>query len=119
MEKRSRSKAEASVRGASLSLDDAAKRARPLVRVTPDSLRCLNRRQLDDLQDELDLAQSQVKHCIREGVPVCAICEEHDPMVCLVPCGHRLCNACVQHDSIKDCPFCRTTIKQRIKLIDA
>ena len=99
--------------------EDAARRARPLVRVTQDSLQVLNRKQLDALQDELRTASGRVEHCIRESVPVCAICEEHDPDVCLVPCGHRMCHECVQHDSIKDCPFCRTAIKQRIRLRDA
>jgi hypothetical protein len=46
---------------------------------------------------------------------VCYVCVESTVDVCMVPCGHVLCNKC--STSIRsNCPFCRSTIQSKLKM---
>jgi len=45
----------------------------------------------------------------REGI-LCKICFTNNINVVLIPCGHSLCNNCVDRLSAsKQCPFCRAS----------
>jgi hypothetical protein len=39
----------------------------------------------------------------------CCICTEGFKTASLI-CGHKFCNECILHDSIKKCPLCRSSI---------
>jgi hypothetical protein len=46
---------------------------------------------------------------------VCYVCVESTVDVCMVPCGHVLCNKCAT--TIRgNCPFCRTSIQSKLKM---
>ena len=46
---------------------------------------------------------------------VCYVCVENTVDVCMVPCGHVLCNKC--SGSIRtSCPFCRGPIQSKVKM---
>jgi len=48
----------------------------------------------------------------------CAICKEHEVSVCLVSCGHMLCENCTKNWSLASnqvkCPFCRREVLQLV-----
>jgi hypothetical protein len=46
----------------------------------------------------------------------CKICYSEDITHCLVPCGHTLCEFCINRIDIVTCPFCRASIFCELKL---
>jgi sacsin len=50
----------------------------------------------------------------------CPICKENEVSVCLVPCGHVLCEECTsswaQRLATVKCPFCRREVVQIVKM---
>ena len=110
-----KNQARAAEQRASAAEREASDLRKQLVSVTEESLYGLNRRRLDDLQDQLSEAQRRVVQYIREQAPVCSICDEREHDVVL-GCGHQLCSVCANNKSIKTCPFCRAAIKQKIPL---
>ena len=40
----------------------------------------------------------------------CPICQEHRPVVVLVPCGHVICGDCHRCQQLRQCPMCRGPI---------
>jgi len=56
------------------------------------------------------------------GQQVCGICQEYMSEVCLVPCGHLMCDACVREiwsreDVNHSCPYCRADVTQIMRII--
>jgi sacsin len=45
----------------------------------------------------------------------CQICLINQVNVCLVPCGHTICEGCERQMHSNKCPFCRRGIQQRTK----
>lgn len=46
----------------------------------------------------------------------CPVCFEKEANVCAVPCGHTLCEGCIEKLSSSQCPACRTTVTSKVKL---
>jgi hypothetical protein len=47
--------------------------------------------------------------------PTCSICLTEKVGYCLTPCGHTFCGSCVRRQG-SSCPYCRSHIKERVKL---
>ncbi len=47
--------------------------------------------------------------------PTCSICLTEKVGYCLTPCGHTFCGPCVRRQG-SSCPYCRSHIKERVKL---
>jgi Zn finger protein HypA/HybF involved in hydrogenase expression len=51
---------------------------------------------------------------------VCPICREEEISVCLVSCGHTVCETCAkswqQRSNVVKCPYCRSDVIQFVKL---
>lgn len=47
--------------------------------------------------------------------PMCSICLGEKVGYCLTPCGHTFCGSCARRQA-SSCPFCRSHIKERVKL---
>lgn len=50
-----------------------------------------------------------------ENEPLCTICLTNHVSYCLTPCGHTLCGTCTRRQG-STCCFCRTPIKERVKM---
>jgi sacsin len=76
--------------------------------------------ELRQLEDALRTERTErvARHAAREAIrstKECQICFERDRSVVL-GCGHQLCRTC--SELLSQCPFCRTTITNRIHLFD-
>ena len=48
----------------------------------------------------------------------CPICQEHRPVVVLVPCGHVICQDCHDCKQLCECPMCRAAITSAMKCLE-
>jgi Zinc finger, C3HC4 type (RING finger) len=52
---------------------------------------------------------------VLENEPLCSICLTEAVCYTVTPCGHTFCQSCVRRQGVQ-CPMCRTTIKDRVKI---
>ena len=69
-------------------------------------------RRFISLRDIVSMSRSLLA---QESEPICSICLEETVTYAITPCGHTFCQACSrrQHNT---CFFCRTPIKEKVKL---
>lgn len=69
-------------------------------------------RRFISLRDVVTMSRSLLA---QESEPICSICLEETVTYAVTPCGHTFCQACSrrQHNT---CFFCRTPIKEKVKL---
>lgn len=47
----------------------------------------------------------------------CPVCYEKPVEVCLVPCGHTVCQVCSFHSNLRvNCPVCRMAVRERVRI---
>jgi len=89
--------------------------------ITLESIKDLNLKRIQELELKLRTSLQIVEQCKQILIEkdttdqkYCIICSEDDKNIVFVPCGHLCCcSFCAK--ALKQCPICRTLIKQQIK----
>jgi len=69
------------------------------------------------VEEELDFEKYTYKDTENEDSRLCVICISKEKNIILLPCKHFcLCKDCSYNSELKDCPICRTEIKDQMRI---
>ena len=76
--------------------------------------------QNEALKEEVQILKENLQCMEDNNDRSCTICFECPINTVFIPCGHSIsCEKCAFKNSLKNCPMCRKTLQQKIKIYTA